>query len=219
MKRIIPVLLLICICPMILTGCSLKKVVELAGREKVEAFVNDAKTWQSGRYMLTNLDTGETDQVFSFINNADGTQSYLYEKIVDGRLFIECSDGKTFYVIDDGNTTVYNEGSEGYAAYTTENPHPYSKGELLFYVNLYASGSTESTDGNGNISYIYTYDTEKINKALGTSLSSFVTNYTFDKDGNFLYFTQTNTDGENSYAYMIEVLDVNNVPEIGVAID
>ncbi|MBQ5318350.1 MAG: hypothetical protein J6K17_04595 [Oscillospiraceae bacterium] len=212
MKRIIPILLLICIC---FTGCSLKKVVELEGREQVEAFVAEAKTWQSGRYVLTNLATDETDQVFSFMNNADGTQSYLYERIVDGALCVEYSDGKEVsFVVEKGDVIADGEGAQSNVLYTVENPHPYSTGDLLFYVNLYASGSASDTDADGKVTYTYIYDTEKINKALGTSLDSFTTTYTFDKDGNFLNFTQTNTDGENSYAYMIEVLDVNAVTEL-----
>ncbi len=209
MRRIVPVLLLICIC---LTGCSLKKVVELEGREQVEAFIAEAAEWQSGRYMLTNLDTGEADQVFSFVNNSDGTQSYLYERIADGVLYTEYSDGKVYCTGEGDAFTAYDDGTTG--IFSAENPHPYSTGNLLFYVNLYASGSTSETDSEGNVIYTYTYDTEKINKALGTSLSSFVTTYSFDKDGGFLNFTQKNSDGTSSYAYMIEVLDVNSVTEI-----
>lgn len=211
MKRIIPILLLICIFVTSLTGCSLKKVVELEGRERVEAFVAEAKTWQSGRYMLTNINTGETDQVFSFMNNADGTQSYLYEKLVEGVLYTEYGDGAQYYKADGENVTVYNDGT---GIYSTENPHPYSTGDLLFYVNLYASGSSSETDSEGNVTYTYVYDTAKINEALGTSLSDFVTTYTFDKNDNFMYFTQKNSSGNGSYGYMIEILDVNAITEI-----
>ena len=212
MKRFVPLLLLICMC---LTGCSLKKVVELDGREQVEAFTAEAKTWQSGRYMLTNLDTGETDQVFSFMNNSDGTQSYLYEKLVDNTLYTEYSDGKELYFTAEQNGEITEgEGAEDNILYTVENPHPYSTGDLLFYVNLYAMGSAAETDSEGNTTYTYIYDVVKINNALGTSLDSFSTTYTFDKDGSFLYFTQKNSDGESSYAYMIEVLDVNSVAEL-----
>ena len=222
LKKIVPVLLLICVSVMcVFTGCSgLKKTVELEGREQVEALVAEAKMWKSGRYMLTNLDTGETDQVFSFLSNEDGTQSYLYERIVDGVLYTEYSDGEELYFASekDGEVTE-GEGSEDNVLYTVENPHPYSTGDLLFYVNLYASGSSAETDSEGNVTYTYIYDTAKINSALGTSLSSFVTTYTFDKDGNFLYFTQSNSDGESSYAYMIEVLEVNAVAEIGNPLD
>ena len=212
MKRIVPILLLICV--MCLSGCSLKKVVELEGREQVEAFVNEAKTWQSGCYVLTNLDTGEADGVFTFINNDDGTQSYLYESVADGKPYVEYSDGRLFYRIDDESISVCNEGDEGYVSYTAENPHPYSAGNLLFYVNLYASGSTAETDGEGNVTYTYIYDVEKINGAMGTSLDSFVTTYAFDAEGNFINFTQRNTDGENGYGYMVEVMDVNSVAEL-----
>ncbi len=214
MKKVVSILLLICICMMSLTGCSLKKVVELEGRAQVEAFVEEAKTWQSGCYVLTNLDTGEADGVFTFINNDDGTQSYLYESVADGKPYVEYSDGRLFYRIDDESISVCNEGDEGYVSYTAENPHPYSAGNLLFYVNLYASGSTAETDGEGNVTYTYIYDVEKINGAMGTSLDSFVTTYAFDAEGNFINFTQRNTDGENGYGYMVEVMDVNSVAEL-----
>ena len=74
--------------------------------------------------------------------------------------------------------------------------------------------STAETDSEGNVTYKYIYDVAKINKTLDTSLSSFTTTYTFDKDGKFLYFTQENSDGTNSYSYMIEVLDANSVTEL-----
>ncbi|MBP1549638.1 MAG: hypothetical protein J6A05_06500 [Oscillospiraceae bacterium] len=211
MRRVVPVLLLICICLMSLTGCSLKKVVELDGREQVEAFVAEAKTWQSGRYLLTNVVTGETDQVFSFMNNADGTQSYLYERLVDGVIFVEYSDGVRYYKSDAEVVAIYDDGT---GICTTENPHPYSTGDLLFYVNLYALGSSSETDDEGNVTYTYIYDTAKINEALGTALSSFSTTYTFDKDGNFLYFTQKNSDGVSGYSYMIEIIDENAITEL-----
>ncbi len=214
MKKVFAILLIMCIC---MTGCSLKKVIELEGREQVEEFVNSAKTWQSGRYMLTNLDTNATDQVFSFMNNTDGTQSFLYENISeDGKMFVEYSDGRIFRSGNEGEVKEYPEGDDGYVSFTADEPHPYATGELLFYVNLYALGSSSETDGYGNITYKYTYDTEKINKAVGTSLTKFETTYTFDKEGNFLYFTQTNSDGEESYSYMIEVLDVNSVTELDI---
>ena len=212
MKRIVPILLLIC--AMCLSGCSLRKTVELDGREQVEAFVNEAKTWQSGCYVLTNLDTDEADSVFTFINNNDGTQSYLYESIADGKSYVEYSDGKLFYTADDSSISVCNEGDEGYVSYTTENPHPYSTGNLLFYVNLYAAGSTAETDSEGNVTYTYVYDVGKINEAMGTSLDSFVTTFTFDAEGGFVNFTQSNSDGESGYAYMVEVMDVNSVAEL-----
>lgn len=212
MKKLIPILLIIC-CTLV--GCSLKKEYDLCGKEQVEAFRSEASSWQSGRYLLTNLDTGEMNQAFSFMNNSDGTQTYLYERVSDeGEYYAEYSGGSEFYLIDGDTVSLHKESSDGYIAYDSENPHPYSTGGLLFYENLFVKGSEESTDEQGNVTYIYTYDTEKINEALNTSLTEFVTTYTFDKDGGFLYFTQSSTNAEASYSYMIEVIEANALTEI-----
>lgn len=216
MKKIFAALLLI-VCTAAgaaaLSGCSLKKEYELAGRERVEAFRNEAAGWRSGRYLLTNIDTGNTDRVFSFMYNEDGTQSYLYEAAEDGNYYAEYSDGSLLYVVDGGNAAVINEGGEGYAKYTEEEPHPYSKGELLFYVNLFVKSSAEAP-ADGGTSYVYYYDTEKINGTLGTTLTEFYTKYVFDGTGAFLYFEQHSTNAEGSYAYRIECIDMNALTEI-----
>lgn len=212
MKKIFSVLLLI-VCLTALGGCSPKKGLDLAGRERIEAFRNEAKGRRSGRYLLTNLDTGETDQAFSFMYNGDGTQSYLYEVVNDGNYYAEYSDGLRLYVVDGGNAAVINEGGEGYVRYSEDEPHPYSKGELLFYADLFVKSSAE-TAVDGGTSYVYYYNTDKINETLGTSLSEFYTSYVFDGSGEFLYFEQHSTNAEGSYAYRIEVVDADAVTEI-----
>lgn len=212
MKKIFAVLLLI-VCVTALGGCSLKKEYELAGKGKIEAFRNEAKGWRSGRYLLTNLDTGETDQAFSFMYNWDGTQSYLYEVVNDGNYYAEYSDGSLLYVLDGGNAAVISEGGEGYARYSEDEPHPYSMGELLFYANLFVKSSAEAPV-DGGTSYVYYYNVDKINETLGTSLTEFYTSYVFDSKGGFLYFEQHSTNAEGSYAYRIEVVDADALTEI-----
>lgn len=212
MKKFFAVLLLI-VCAASLGGCSLKKEYELAGKEQVEAFRNEAKGWRSGRYLLTNLDTGEMNQAFSFMYNDDGTQSYLYEVVNEGNYYAEYSDGSLLYVVDGGNAAVINEGGEGYVKYSEEEPHPYSMGELLFYANLFVKSSAE-VPVEGGTSYVYYYNVDKINETLGTSLTEFYTSYVFDGEGGFLYFEQHSTNSEGSYAYRIEVIDANALTEI-----
>ncbi len=212
MKKIFAVLLLI-VCVTALGGCSLKKEYDLAGKEQVEAFREQAKGWRSGRYLLTNLDTGEMNQAFSFMYNGDGTQSYLYEVVNDGNYYAEHSDGKLLYVVDGGNVSVINEGGEGYVKYSEDEPHPYSMGELLFYANLFVRSSAEAAV-DGGTSYVYYYNVDKINETLGTSLTEFYTSYVFDSEGGFLYFEQHSTNDEGSYAYRIEVIDADALTEI-----
>lgn len=212
MKKIFAVLLLI-VCTAALGGCSLKKEYELAGKEQVEAFREKAKGWRSGRYLLTNLDTGETDQAFSFMYNGDGTQSYLYEMVNEGIYYAEYSDGSLLYVVDGGSAVVINEGGEGYARYSEDDPHPYSVGELLFYANLFVKSGAEVQTDEGT-SYVYYYNIDKINETLGTTLTEFYTSYAFDSEGGFLYFEQHSTNDQGSYAYRIEVIDADMLTEI-----
>ena len=212
MKKFFAVLLLI-VCVTALGGCSLKKEYDLAGKEQIETFRNEAKGWRSGRYLLTNLDTGETDQAFSFMYNWGGTQSYLYEVVNDGNYYAEYSDGSLLYVLDGENAAVINEGSEEYVRYSEDEPHPYSIGELLFYANLFVKSSAEVPVDDGT-SYVYYYNVDKINETLGTSLTEFYTSYVFDSEGGFLYFEQHSTNDEGSYAYRIEVIDADTLTEI-----
>ena len=212
-KKIIPILLIICMC-FALGGCSDKKETGIHGREQVEKLRAEAAGWQSGRYLFTDLDSGETNQAFSFMYNADGSQTYLYERVTNGDYYTEYYGGGMIYILDGGNIMLLNENSEDYVYYNKDNPHPYSTGELLFYVEEYISGSEEIPFDNGVITYVYDYDTDKMNKAIGTSLISFSTAYAFDAEGNFLRFTQSNSDGENDYSYMIELVDINAVTKI-----
>ena len=214
MKKILAVLLLICTATS-LCGCSIKKEYDLHGKEQVEALRESAKGWQSGRYLLTNLDTDVMNQAFSFMYDEDGFQIYLYEKISDeGNYYAEFSDREAFYIIDDGMANVYKAGSEGYIFYDRNDPHPYSTGDLLFYENLFVKSSEEIPQEDGGADYVYYYNVDKINDTLGTNLTEFVTEYVFGADGEFEYFVQKNSDGESSYAYRIDIIDANGLTEI-----
>lgn len=213
MKRILPILLII-VC-LTLGGCSPEKTeFVIHGREQVKALRTEAAGWHSGRYLFTDLDTGVTDQAFSFMYAPDGAQICLYEQVNDGNYYAEYNDGKMMYIIDSENISIINEGNMEYVSYSRENPHPYSTGELLFYVEEYINYSEEVPLEDNAVTYVYGYDTASMNQAIGKTLTSFSTSYTFDSEGNFLYFTQSNSDGANTYAYMIEAVDINGVTEI-----
>lgn len=214
MKKILAILLLICTAAS-LGGCSIKKEYALHGRVRVEALRESAKGWQSGRYLLTNLDTDVMNQAFSFMYDEDGFQTYLYEKVSDeGNYYAEFSDRDAFYIVDGGSVSIYRNGSENYVSYSRDNPHPYSTGDLLFYENLFVKSSAELPREDGGTDYVYYYNTEKINEALGTSLTEFVTEYIFGADGGFEYFTQRNTDADGSISYRIDIVDTDGLTEI-----
>ena len=214
-KKFIPILLIMCIC-FALGGCSgeEEKKPGICGSEQVEALRAAAAGWESGRYLFTDLLTGETNQVFSFMYNADGTQIYLYEKVIDGVYYAEYNDGTAIYILDGETISIVRPGSDGFVSYSRDNPHPYSTGDLLFYVKEYIGRSEEIPLEQNAVAYEHYYNTDKMNKATGSVLTNFAVSYTFDADGNFLYFTQNSFDGENSSSYMIETVDENSVTAI-----
>lgn len=214
MKKIIPVLLIICMC-LTLGGCSPEeKGTVIHGKEQVEALRAEAAGWESGRYLFTDLQTGETNQVFSFMYNADGSQTYLYEKVVDGVYYAEYNDGSIMYRIDGESISIINGENTEFVSYSRESPHPYSTGNLMFYVKEYISRSEEIPLEQNAVTYEHYYNTAGMNQAIGTALTEFTVSYTFDSEGNFLYFTQSSFDGENRGSYMIETVDENSVTEI-----
>lgn len=206
------ILLLICVCAAF-GGCS-EEENTICGRERIESLRESARNWRSGRYLLTNLDTGEMNQAFSFMYNEDGSQSYLYEVASDGGYYAEYSDGELMYLFDGESASVVREGGEGYVKYSESEPHPYSAGELLFYVSEFISSSSESVDEDGSETYLYYYNTDKINDTVGTSLTEFCTAYTFDSEGEFSCFIQKSSSPEGGSFYMISIIDVNSLTEI-----
>lgn len=220
-KFLLPVLL----CGIIavgLSGCTQKK--EYPGSDKIEALRDSAAGYNSARYFITNVETDVLEQVFTFMYDEDGSQIYLCEGVdADGNYYAEYSNGREVFRTEHGVGIVVPSSDESFAVYTRKEPHPYSTGQLFFYVNGYIASAEEGTDGEGNTLYLYHYDTEKINKALGNTLTEFATSYAFDADGNFVYFRQHNAsdvtyeDGTVSnvgYTYEITVEEVNNITKV-----
>lgn len=208
-RLIIPILLLMCI---ILSSCQSRD--PFVGEDMIKTLRSEAAEYTSARYLLINVETDMLEQVFTYRYNDDGTQSYLYETEAS-EYYAEYSDGKTLLR---GSLASYEEVPQGvdeFAVYTKKEPHPYSDGQLLFYVADAISSAEQTADANGNAVYIYYYDTEKLNKMMSGSLTEFVTSYTFDGDGNFVYFRQHNvsSDGQ-SFTYEITMQDVNAIDTV-----
>ncbi len=219
--KIIPFILCCISAAICFGGCT--QYQELVGADKIEALREDAAAYDSARYFITNVETDTLEQAFTFMYDTDDSQIYLCEGIEGGEYYAEYSNGRELYREENGVGEVISSDDETFAIYSREIPHPYSTGQLFFYVNGYVSNAEETVDGDGNTLYIYTYDTDKINKALGYALTEFATSYAFDENGDFVYFRQHNSSDatdENgnayseSYTYEITVEEANGISEI-----
>lgn len=218
-KRLFGVLAAVLLC-FVLGGCSEKK--DIVGSEKIEALRKEAQSWESGRYFIKNVDTDVLEQVFSFYYDSDGRQVYLCEGVQNGEYYSEYSNGLELFREENHIGALIPSSDETYGVYTKKEPHPYSTGQLFFYLKNYIASSEEKADGEGNICYVYTYNPERLSKALGSTVTSFVTEYAFDENGDFVYFRQHNSSdiagNENSgvmdFTYEITLGDINGVTEI-----
>lgn len=211
MKKIILMLSLI-LTALTLTACSTKQ--ELVGCDKVEALRSAAQSYESATYVIKNLTTDEIEQTFSFMYDSDDSQIYYCEGFDTDGYYAEYSNGKELFRERGGVGSAVSSGADDYVSYTKKKPHPYSTGQLFFYINQYVASAEETTDDSGNTVYIYKYDTERLNKDMKTNMDGFATSYAFDGDGNFVYFRQTNSGSDGSYAYEITLESVNSITTI-----
>lgn len=211
MKKFILMLSLI-LTAFTLTACGTKQ--ELAGCDKVEALRTAAQSYESATYVIKNLATDEIEQTFTFMYDSDGSQIYYCEGYDNDGYYAEYSNGRELFRERDGVGTAVSSSADDYVSYTKKKPHPYSTGQLFFYINSYVSSAEETTDSEGNTLYIYQYDTERLNKDMKTNMDGFATSYAFDGEGDFVYFRQTNTGSDGSYAYEITLENVNGITSI-----
>ena len=160
--------------------------------------------------------------MFSFYYDNEGRQVYLCEGNQAGVQYAEYSNGVEFFREEDGVSRNVASTDETYARYTREEPHPYSTGQLFFYIKNYVEVSEQVADEDGNTVYIHRYNVEKLNRALESPVSEFTTYYAFDSEGKFAYFCQHNVSADAYYedgtpvGYTSEITlgDVNAISEI-----
>ena len=211
MKKLI-LMLSVLVTVIALTACGSKQ--ELVGMDKIEALRAAAESYDSGCYVIRNNADGEIEQTFTFMYDTDDTQIYYCEGFDTDGYYAEYSNGRELFRERNGVGTAVPSSDENYVAYTRKKPHPYSTGQLFFYINSYVASAEETTDGEGNTLYIYKYDTESMNKKMNTELTDFATSYAFDSEGNFVYFRQANSGKDGNYSYEITVEEVNSITSI-----
>ncbi|MDR0904223.1 MAG: hypothetical protein LBM59_06285 [Ruminococcus sp.] len=209
MKKFLSVIFII----LTLTACGAEEKI-LVGQPEIQSVIDAAASLNSGRYIITNLTTGEPQEVFSFMFLEDKTQIWLDET--------EYKDAETGeyvrnYRYFDGKLEKSSDGSETPAVYTKDEPYQMSTGVLLFFIPGLVKTAEEVITDDGFTMYVWDYDIEKLRSqsdALAEVLT-FRTTYLFDTAGEFLAMTEHIT-YENSPPsdYQIEIIERNEVTEI-----
>jgi hypothetical protein len=196
-----------------LTACNIESK-PLLGQAELQSVIDAAASLNSGRYVITNLTTGEPQEVFSFMFTDDGTQIWL-----DETEYLDADTGEYVrsYTYYDGVNITTSDGTETPAVYTKDAPYQMSTGVLLFFIpDLVKSAASHTTD-DGFTVYTWEYDAQKLkqNTAALSDILSFKTTYLFDVEGAFLAMTEHITyENAPPSDYQIEIIDKNKVTEI-----
>ncbi len=205
MKKIVSVFSAIILAVSMFSSCSSSNP-RLDGMSEIEDIRAEIAESSSGEFNLIDEKSLEKNQYFAFWENEDGTQSYYSENYQNDVATAIYSDGeKVFRVTNDSETEIFEGDPEYLLCDSKKNRHPYSTGQLLFYVPEYVESNVSMIDNDAETAkYLYSYDVQAINEQLGTELMSFSTIYEFDTNGEFINFVQytENLDG-SFYNYMI----------------
>lgn len=205
-----------------LTSCK-NEIDKIGGQALVEKARTDYEKLNSGKVVVTNVETNEIEQTLTFKYDEVGLLIYALESGNSQEAYCQYNNGYQAYTINNGEYTFYEKGNRNFEAYTKDVKYPQlSKTYLYFDVSKISDVEIEKPEKLSK--YIYTYDNSKItgDKGLG-SLESFVTSYVFDENDDMLYFEEISSyvkDGKSTeHHYKIELIDKNNVEKVQIPKD
>lgn len=216
-KRAAFILLLIGACAALFSGCGIGS--EASEEETlIKAAKNELASLKSGCITVTNNDTGETEQTFTFRYDEVGVLSWCLTGVTDGKPYYNYSNGYETYTIENGEYSFCKKGEQQFQMFTSDVRHPMTGEDYIFYEKAAVKNITSEKTDDGT-TYVCEYEPKAISVdgALG-ELTEFSVTYAFDNEDKLRYFEQESVyekDGaENKYSYRIEITQKNSVSRI-----
>jgi outer membrane lipoprotein-sorting protein len=196
-----------------LSGCK-NDGPDFPGKDKIQSAVDRAAGYTSGRYVITNLQNGNVEEVFSFMFDEKERQIWLDETET-----LEDGNTKTGFRYYDGEFMTDETGKTTARTYTKDEPFDMSTGSLLFYIPALIEYGTENYDtgmGEGFVMYEQVYNNEKLQKNSDSfeNIESFTTTYLFENDTFVAMTEHIKYKNGAAFDYQVEIIDINNVKSI-----
>ena len=209
--------LVMCLCIFVaLAACGKPDII---GNNLVMQAREDYEKLDSAQVVMTDTETGETVQTFTFKYSSKGVLTYKDWKLVDGEEVIEYNDGETNVDFKDGKYYQYGSGDKKFLKYTRTRPHKKAQDIMLTYIPSAITGARMQHVGDKD-EVTHIYDVSKVSPAVpeGAQATGFAVQYVFRKSGELEYFTETTIyelDGKESRVeYKTEITQKNAVDEI-----
>lgn len=198
---------------LLLSGCG--EAEDKAGGELIKRAREEYTSLESARVVMTDMETGEEEQSFTFKYDEKGTLVFSYYGKSDKTEYAQYNNGVECFTYDNGETDYSIKGDDDFVRYTRKMPHPQADAGLLIYTPQNITSAKEE-NVEGGIKVTHEYDVKLIGAQVEEGeVTGFTAEYFFDEDGSLEYFTETTeaqVDGKTEvYAYKIEITEKNSV--------
>ncbi len=199
----------------LLCSCFAEKDVE--GGELIKKARKAYKELDSAKVVMTNMNTGEVEQEFTFKYDEKDILLFSYKGRSEKSEYAQYSNGMELFTYENGELTYQQKGDKGFVLYTRATTHPQADEGLLIY-SPGAVTDAVSTDEGGITHISHKYDVKKIGaEAESGKVTAFSADYYF-KGEELLYFSETTEVEENGeakkYAYKVEITEKNSVDKV-----
>lgn len=189
------------------------------GGELVKAAREKYAALDSAKVIMTNTETGEIEQTFTFKYDEKDVLMYSYYGKNGDVEYAQYNNGAECFTYDNGEYTHLVKGQSGFSQYTRELTHPQADEGLLIYDPENIISDEQTAQEDGTTVYTYVYDTEKIGASVDEGqVTGFSVQYCFDENDELMYFTEVTeaqADGEDKvYSYKVEITQQNSVDKV-----
>ncbi len=207
-------------CSAVLSACGLTPKVE--GDDLINKAREDYASLDSAVVVMTNMETGEIEQTFTFKYDEKDVLMYSYEGKSENSEYAQYNNGMESFTYDNGEYSYAQKGDDDFDLYTRSATHPQAdEGLILLSPTAISDASVTDEDGITHIHHVY--DVSKINAEVESGeVTAFYADYYFSGD-ELLYFVETTESEDNgvseTYAYKVEITEKNSVEKVENTVD
>jgi hypothetical protein len=200
-----------------LSACG--SVKDKAGGELIEKAREEYTSLDSAKVIMTNVETGEVEQTFTFKYDEKDILIYSYYGKSEKSEFAQYNNGSESFTYENGEYTHSVKTDSDFVRYVRASTYPQADEGLLIYEPKYITEDSAVENSDGSVEYTHVYDITKIAaEAEDGEVTGFTVKYLFDKDGelvNFTEITDTESGGEKKqYSYRVEITEKNSVKDV-----
>ena len=153
----------------------------------------DYATLDSAKVVITNEDTGDIEQEFTFKYDEKDVLTYSYYGKNGGKEYAQYNNGIESYTYDNGEYSHLVKGDKDFSKYTRKAKHPQADEGMLMFAPKAVESVSDIICDDGSVTVTYVYD---------------------DKDGGLEYFTENTVTKNAQYNYRVDITERNSVDKI-----